>query len=158
MCLFIFTLSKNKLRRRKAFIIVFSAILAAALIFCVFILYSRGNFAGIDGRRLDIRIKGDDDIERISGFFDISINKDTIAKENIKIPEKFNKLYEKYNSLQKNIGTDLSDYKGKECVKYTADIISGTSDTIITLLAYDGRFIGGDISSKEFDGKIYALL
>ena len=158
MCLFIFTLSKNKLRRRKAFIIVFSAILAAALIFCVFILYSRGNFAGIDGRRLDIRIKGDDDIERISGFFEISINKDTIAKENIKIPEKFNKLYEKYNSLQKNIGTDLSDYKGKECVKYTADIISGTSDTIITLLAYDGRFIGGDISSKEFDGKIYALL
>ena len=158
MCLFIFTLSKNKLRRRKAFIIVFSAILAAALIFCVFILYSRGNFAGIDGRRLDIRIKGDDDIERISGFFDISINKDTIAKENIKIPEKFNKMYEKYNSLQKNIGTDLSDYKGKECVKYTADIISGTSDTIITLLAYDGRFIGGDISSKEFDGKIYALL
>ncbi len=158
MCLFIFTLSKNKLRRRKAFIIVFSAILAAALIFCVFILYSRGNFAGIDGRRLDIRIKGDDDIERISGFFDISINKDTIAKENIRIPEKFNKLYEKYNSLQKNIGTDLSDYKGKECVKYTADIISGTSDTIITLLAYDGRFIGGDISSKEFDGKIYALL
>ena len=158
MCLFIFTLSKNKLRRRKAFIIVFSAILAAALIFCVFILYSRGNFAGIDGRRLDIRIKGDDDIERISGFFDISINKDTIAKENIKIPEKFNKLYEKYNSLQKNIGTDLSDYKGKECVKYTADIISGTSDTIITLLAYDGRFIGGDISSKEFDGRIYALM
>ena len=123
MCLFIFTLSKNKLRRRKAFIIVFSAILAAALIFCVFILYSRGNFAGIDGRRLDIRIKGDDDIERISGFFDISINKDTIAKENIRIPEKFNKLYEKYNSLQKNIGTDLSDYKGKECVKYTEDII-----------------------------------
>ena len=60
--------------------------------------------------------------------------------------------------MQKNIGTDLSDYKGKECVKYTADIISGTSDTIITLLAYDGRFIGGDISSKEFDGKIYALL
>lgn len=158
MCLFIFTLSKNKLRRRKAFIIVFSAILAAALIFCAFILYSRGNFAGIDGRRLDIRIKGDDDIERISGFFDISINKDTIAKGNIRIPEKFNKLYEKYNSLQKNIGTDLSDYKGKECVKYTADIISGTSDTIITLLAYDGRFIGGDISSKEFDGKIYALL
>ena len=42
-------------------------------------------------------------------------------------------------------------------MKYTADIISETNDTIITLLVCDGMFIGGDISSKEFDGRIYAI-
>ena len=154
----VFTLNKNISRRKKAFIAVFLTLLAAALIFCALISCKGEGFAEIDGRRLDMKVKCDDDIERIADFFNIRTDKNTIVKQNVRIPEKFNKLYEKYNLLQKNIGTDLSDYKGKECVKYTADIISETNDTIMTLLVCDGMFIGGDISSKEFDGRIYAIV
>ena len=156
--MFVLTLNKNISRRKKAFIAVFLTVLAAALIFCALISRKGEGFAEIDGRMLDMKVTCDDDIERISAFFNISTDKSTIIRQTVRIPVKFNKLYEKYNSLQKNIGTDLSDYRGRECVKYTADIISETNDTIMTLLVCDGIFIGGDISSKEFDGKIYAIV
>ena len=82
------------------------------------------------------------------GYEDVSDKPVEIVS--VLIPETFNDVYKRYNSLQQEGGYDLSLYKGKECIRYTYPIPSLSARA--NILVYDGKIIGGDICGITLDG------
>ncbi|MBE6837071.1 MAG: DUF4830 domain-containing protein [Ruminococcus sp.] len=76
------------------------------------------------------------------------------------IPEKFNKVYEKYNKLQKKQGFDLEKFKGKTVEIYTYEVKNypdHEKNIVANLMIYEGELIGGDVSCIEIDGFMQGL-
>lgn len=74
------------------------------------------------------------------------------------IPEKFNGVYDTYNELQKESGFDLKLYQGKRVRRYTYTVYDYQGqDVVANLLVYDGKVIGGDVSSVAQDGFMEGL-
>lgn len=105
------------------------------------------------GEIYGLSLENESDMKRIAQFFDISV-KVPPECENIRIPMRFNEVYENYNRLQYDIGMNLENFRGEECVLYTADI---NENTVIHMISWNGQFIGGDISDREFHGNIMSL-
>lgn len=82
------------------------------------------------------------------GYADVA--EDAIEVVEVTIPTQFNAVYERYNALLKEGGFDLTPYKGKKCKRYTYLIPSENARA--NILVYDGKIIGGDISSITIDG------
>ena len=82
------------------------------------------------------------------GYYDVSQTPAEVVE--VTIPEQFNQVYERYNNLLKEGGYDLSPYKGKKCIRYTYLIPSQNARA--NILVYNGKIIGGDISSITIDG------
>ncbi len=75
--------------------------------------------------------------------------------KSIVIPEQFDAVYQNYNSLQQAAGFDLLPYMGSNATVYTYGVKTPegyTGDTVVNLIVYKGRIIGGDISSCALDG------
>jgi len=77
------------------------------------------------------------------------------SSKEIVIPEKFDAVYQNYNALQQSAGFDLLPYMGSSATVYTYGVNTPegyTGDTVVNLIVYKGRIIGGDISSCALDG------
>lgn len=83
----------------------------------------------------------------------IEIDDRDVSSKEIIIPQKFSKVYESYNSLQKKAGFDLSDYKGKKATVYTYRI-SGDNSRQAHLIVLGGQIIGGDVAEVKLGGEI----
>lgn len=70
------------------------------------------------------------------------------------IPETFDKVYNNYNVLQKTQGFDLSLYKGKTVRRWTYKVTNypGRADMRANVIVFDGKVIGGDVSSVAING------
>ena len=75
-------------------------------------------------------------------------------EDTVKIPSRFDTVYEDYNDLQKEQGFDLSRYRGKEVRRFRYPVTGAFGDGVATLLVYRDRIIGGDLSAG---GERYAL-
>lgn len=78
-----------------------------------------------------------------------------IENQDVVIPAVFDKVYKKYNEIQKKAGYDLTKYRGKKVVRYTYSITNypgDIPDVRANLLFYNGQIIGGDIMSVKLDG------
>lgn len=84
----------------------------------------------------------------------IAAKDSTASAKNIVIPENFSSVYERYNTLQKESGFDLSRHKGKSAVLYTYPLGNETEAHIIVC---DGIIIGGDIASVKLGGGMKPL-
>lgn len=83
--------------------------------------------------------------------FGWEIDPEPLETRDVVIPAEFDEAYTEYNEIQKPLGFDLSEYKGKKAKKwvYTVTNYPGISNNVTaTLLIVDGQVIGGDISSK----------
>ena len=84
----------------------------------------------------------------------------SLTEKEIMIPSEFNEVYENYNSLQKEQGFDLSDYRGKKARLYTYNVTNYPNEpqnVVINLIVLDGKVIGGDVCSLELDGFMVAI-
>lgn len=84
----------------------------------------------------------------------ITLQNDEYSKKDTVIPLEFGNVYNKYNTMQKQSGFDLSGYKGKNVTIYTYNC-----DTykVVNLIVYKGRLIGGDICDLQIDGQMLPL-
>jgi len=105
--------------------------------------------------------KNEDENIKFLRFYGWKVSDAYIEKENITIPDTFDKIYEDYNKLQLNAGLDLSPYKGFQAVRYTYIVENYPSATPGTVLAnvicVDNIPIAGDIMSRSIDGFMYSL-
>lgn len=88
-----------------------------------------------------------------------SVSATTEEVQEAKIPMEFNDVYENYNKIQLEIGTDLHNYLGTDCVRYTYTV-QGTEfdgEMRANLLVYQNRIIGGDVCSVALNGEMLAL-
>lgn len=99
-------------------------------------------------------------VEYISNLGYTLVSDDCIEKRNITIPSEFSDVYNKYNDIQCKAGYDLKPYAGCDVTVYTY-LIEGITDSEderrVNLLVYNGRIIGGDVSSVSINGSMQAL-
>lgn len=75
----------------------------------------------------------------------------------VRIPEESTQVYERYNQLQKSQGYDLSQFAGKNVLRYVYKINNypnATADVYATLLVYKNQIIGGDITDTAAKGVV----
>ncbi len=83
--------------------------------------------------------------------------------EEVRIPARFDEVYEQYNALQKEQGFNLKRYSAAYAYKYTYVITNyeGANPVVpinANLLVIDGKIIGADISSAQADGFVAVLV
>lgn len=82
---------------------------------------------------------------------------ETIA---IYIPKNFDTVLERYNTIQKNQGYDLTKYRGEKATRYTYVITNypGVTDkVVINVIVHDGEVIGGDVCCKALGGFMHGF-
>lgn len=104
------------------------------------------------------KIDGSTNALRVSYIksMDLSVDDSDVTFKKTVIPESFNDVYKKYNSIQKQAGFDLSQYKGKSVIIYTYSLFS-PADYKVHLVVCDNVIIGGDVASVELGGEMLPL-
>ena len=78
----------------------------------------------------------------------------------VKIPTEQSPGFTRYNELQKNQGYDLTEYAGKNVMRYVYEITNypGSDQPVYaTLLVYKNQIIGGDITDTAAKGTVQGL-
>ena len=78
----------------------------------------------------------------------------------VKIPKEHSDVFERYNTMQKGQGYDLSAYAGKNVMRYVYKINNypgAAAPVYATLLVYKNQIIGGDITDTAAGGKIHGF-
>jgi hypothetical protein len=94
--------------------------------------------------------------EKFLKQFNIAVDSKSKSEDSVTIPKTFGTVYEEYNKLQKEIGLDLTSYKGREVSRVVYKIKD--AESYVTLLIYKGHFIGGHISSGVYGEKYKPLI
>lgn len=83
-----------------------------------------------------------------------------VETQEVKIPETFPEILEKYNEFQKQQGHDLQPYAGKQVKRYVYEITNhpgGDGPYYATLFIYQGKVIGGDVTGESSSSRLSAL-
>ena len=83
-------------------------------------------------------------------------NAELTESDEITIPENFNSITEKYNETQKQIGLDLSPYKGQKAQRLTYSV-NGENASYAVLLVNNGRLIGGHLTNRVYGEGVLPL-
>lgn len=152
--MFIFSFENKKYPLKFLFIMICMSIIATIFSFIFNIDWRIRRTAEFNGQKYSTSAENIGEIKELIGHFGINVSDKPPKIENIRIPMKFSPVYQEYNSLQYDIGMDLEKYKGESCLKYTFDI---DENFVLDIIVYNGHFIGGDISEKDFNGIIKSI-
>ena len=90
-----------------------------------------------------------------------SVNGDIWESREVVIPRVFDKVYTKYNDMQKECGFDLSKYKGKTVSLHTLGISdydeSNQDGVLCDVLVYKKKIIGGAVYTADVGGFMHGL-
>lgn len=150
-----------KVSRGKLAVGVLIALAALALVIFLCLQSGGGTAAAEDGTV--ISTQGATNADRVACLQALGweVSDQALTSQEVRIPEQWNEVYERYNELQLSQGFDLSKYAGKTVKRYVY-AIENHPDTdgqvVATLLVYKDRIIGGDITSTAADGFMHSLL
>ena len=80
-----------------------------------------------------------------------------VESNQVRIPEEASAVYQRYNKLQQSQGFDLTDYAGKQVMRFVYKVNNypgATEPVYATVLIYKNRVIAGDITDTAAGGKI----
>ena len=83
-----------------------------------------------------------------------------VESSQVRIPQESSKVFDRYNTLQKSLGYDLSAYAGKNVMHYVYKVENypdAVEPVYATLLVYKNQIIGGDITNTAAKGMIHGL-
>ena len=75
----------------------------------------------------------------------------------VKIPKENSEVFDRYNTMQKGQGYDLSTYAGKNVMRYVYKVNNypgATAPVYATVLVCKDQVIGGDVTDTSAGGKI----
>ena len=75
----------------------------------------------------------------------------------VRIPEQTSEAFDRYNTLQKGQGYDLSKFAGKTVMRYVYQINNypgATEPVYATVLVYKNQIIGGDVTDTSAKGVV----
>ncbi len=104
-----------------------------------------------------ISIHSNDDRIQFLASFGWEVVTSPAETSQVRIPEKSSEVFERYNTLQKTMGYDLSEYAGKTVMRYVYTVKNypgATEPVYATILICDNRVIGGDVTNTAAHGKI----
>ena len=80
-----------------------------------------------------------------------------VESSQVKIPKENTEVFDRYNNLQKSQGYDLTQFSGKNVMRFVYKVTNfpnATEPVYATLLVYKNQVIGGDITDTAARGKI----
>ena len=144
-----------KLSKTKLF--AAGLILLAAIILVVVFVTAGG---GETGENIPVGETNDDRVAYLASF-GWSVNAQPKQTQQVKIPDSAeNKVFARYNELQISQGFDLTKYAGKEATRYVYEILNypeAEEPVYASILVYDGKIIGGDITDSSPNGLIHGF-
>ena len=141
-------ISKSKL--------IASAVLLIAAIFLIILLASSSGGSS----DAPVGTSNDDRIAYLAthGW---SVNATANETQKVRIPDSAdNRVFARYNDLQKSQGFDLTDYAGQEVMRYVYEILNypdANAPVYATVLVAEGKIIGGDVTNSADDGVIHGF-
>jgi len=136
----------------KKILVVLAA--AAAVILALILLLGGGEDAAQTGAK---PISDNDARVQFLKDFGWEVAASPTESSQVKIPEQSSELFDRYNTLQKGQGYDLSQYAGKKVMRYVYKVNNypgATEPVYATLLVYKNQIIGGDITDTAAKGQI----
>lgn len=159
--MFVYSLKASTL---KFFAVVCVALTALVMMITFIPSYDGGEFKYITtGTETEInysRIKTNEDRIKFLEQFGWRVAERPVEEVEVKIPEKFDKVFTGYNEIQKRQGLDLSKYHGKNVMRYTYEITNyeGESGKVYAnVIVYRNKVIGGDVCSAKVGGFIHGF-
>jgi len=143
-------LSKSKL--------IAAAVILIAAVLLIVLLATAENMPAADTRPA-----GGSNEERVAflATFGWSVNAEPTEAQKVRIPDTAdNEVFARYNDLQKSQGFDLTEYAGKEVMRYVYEILNypeASSPVYASVLVCDGFVIGGDVTNTAPDGVIHGF-
>ena len=98
----------------------------------------------------------DDRVNFLSGF-GWEVTSSPVESSQVRIPEQSSEVFERYNTLQKSQGYDLSAYEGQTVMRYVYQVNNypgATEPVYATVLISKNQVIGGDITDTAAKGVI----
>lgn len=115
----------------------------------------------VDGKSYSYdKIKSEEDVVNFLSQFGWSVDAATCEKQEVTLPDEFDKVFAGYNEIQRAQGLDLSKYKKKKITRYTFEVTNynGYEGRVLAnVLVYRNKVIGGDICSADVSGFIHGF-
>ena len=105
----------------------------------------------------DISVNSNDDRVQFLASYGWEVVTSPAQTSQVRIPSDGSEVFERYNTLQKAMGYDLSEYAGKTVMRYVYTVKNypgATEPVYATILISNNRVIGGDITDTAATGKI----
>lgn len=102
-------------------------------------------------------VANNDDRVKFLNSFGWEVTTSPTESSQVRIPEKSSELFDRYNSLQKSMGYDLSPFAGQTVMRYVYKVNNypgATEPVYATLLISKNQVIGGDITDTAAKGAI----
>ena len=138
--------------QKKKILLILTAI--AALILAAVLLVDEGN-----GRSAPTGATLGSNEGRVQFLQDLGWEVAASPRETaqVTIPRETTQVFDRYNALQKSQGYDLSQYAGKNVMRYVYEVKNfpgATEPVYATLLVYKDKIIGGDVTDTSPTGKV----
>ena len=127
---------------------------AAALILALILVLGDGTEAS---QTAAPAVSGNDGRVKFLTDFGWDVTTSPVESGRVRIPEEASEVFDRYNTLQKGQGYDLSKYAGKTVMRYVYQINNypgATEPVYATLLVYKNQIIGGDVTDTAAKGHI----
>lgn len=150
--MFVFSVKTSKTKIAAVIIAVVAVVIAVVM------LAGKADEQAATDSAVNVKAGNAEERAAFLSQFGWKFDEDPVEVREIIIPEDFDKGYKDYCELNKNGGFDLEIYKGERVKMWTYDILNypGFEDRKGTvqanILVFDGRVIGGDVSSLEQGG------
>ena len=102
-------------------------------------------------------VSGNDARVKFLTDFGWDVTTSPVESGQVKIPEETSEVFDRYNTLQKGQGYDLSKFAGKKVMRYVYKINNypgATQPVYATLLVHKNEVIGGDVTDTSPKGHI----
>jgi len=157
-----FIMTTRLTRRKIAAAVVVIGLLLGIIIFGVASCSRQGDGEADTPRANPMNMKLTNNDERCTFLTDLGWEVDSkpVDVTEVRLPDKFDDLFEEYNTMQRENGFDLSKIKGRKVLRCTYTILNyptGEKGVMINLLLYKDKVVGGDICSLALDGFMYGL-
>ncbi len=102
-------------------------------------------------------VASNDDRVSFLSSFGWEVTNSPVESTQVRIPKDSSEVFDRYNTLQKAQGYDLSDYAGTTVMRYVYQINNypgATEPVYATLLISKNQVIGGDVTDTAAKGHI----
>ncbi len=106
------------------------------------------------------KMKSEGDVANFLAQFGWSVDASSVEKQEVTLPDEFDKVLAGYNEIQRAQGLDLSKYKKKKITRYTFEVTNYNGyegKVLANVLVYRNKVIGGDICSADVSGFVHGF-
>lgn len=151
--MFVFTAKLSKTKLLAAGVILIAAIV-------LIVLLATSGSVPLSTEERPVGSTNDDRVAYLATF-GWSVNAEPVETQKVKIPDTAdNKVFARYNDLQRSQGFDLTEHAGKEVMRYVYEILNypdAAQAVYASILVCDGYIIGGDITDTAPNGLIHGF-